>query len=306
MLFLPYGSWNQKFLDYEIETSIRKITDTNGDPSWNQKFLDYEIWNDIVSFLYRDDYYSWNQKFLDYEIETWRTNISVSVSESKLESKVSRLRDWNSTQIVLPVTSVFSWNQKFLDYEIETNIYIRLKVGHLNRVGIKSFSITRLKQGAETASNSVSYSRIVGIKSFSITRLKHEVSRLKTRWIRSQVGIKSFSITRLKPISFCDIDTIISILSWNQKFLDYEIETRFMSLLTVAITKLESKVSRLRDWNQVHEDAQHQRDRLCWNQKFLDYEIETCYGWRQYNILHGVGIKSFSITRLKHQDIWHE
>ena len=63
---------------------------------------------------------SWNQKFLDYEIETMN------------------LADlW-----------MFSWNQKFLDYEIETN---KLNCRFHRHVGIKSFSITRLKLKMITA-----------------------------------------------------------------------------------------------------------------------------------------------------------
>ena len=38
------------------------------------------------------------------------------------------------------------------------------------------------------------------------------------------VGIKSFSITRLKHAGTAT-DSIQLSLSWNQKFLDYEIET---------------------------------------------------------------------------------
>ena len=38
-------SWNQKFLDYEIETRIAESPPKQFDNrfSWNQKFLDYEI-----------------------------------------------------------------------------------------------------------------------------------------------------------------------------------------------------------------------------------------------------------------------
>ena len=112
-------------------------------------------------------------------------------------------------------------------------------------VEIKSFSITRLKlQGLDTDETS---DRLVEIKSFSITRLKQD------QWIRrrreSNVEIKSFSITRLKRA--CKRPSRKHQKScWNQKFLDYEIETRW-----VARTPNFPSFS--------------------WNQKFLDYEIET-------------------------------
>ena len=62
---------------------------------------------------------------------------------------------------------------------------------------------------------------------------------------------------------------------WNQKFLDYEIETS----------------SILRIGNPL----------VGWNQKFLDYEIETGEATEDAHRIALVGIKSFSITRLKHE-----
>ena len=62
------------------------------------------------------------------------------------------------------------------------------------------------------------------------------------------VGIKSFSITRLKPIDKVLENGINIIKGWNQKFLDYEIETRILcNAWMVLVSELESKVSRLRD-----------------------------------------------------------
>ncbi len=62
------------------------------------------------------------------------------------------------------------WNQKFLDYEIETNRCPFATEPARCLVGIKSFSITRLKRVYAYATMRLVY---VGIKSFSITRLKH-------------------------------------------------------------------------------------------------------------------------------------
>ena len=111
-----------------------------------------------------------------------------------------------------------SWNQKFLDYEIETHLNSQLK---------------------ETDSD-------VGIKSFSITRLKHVVM-FNDYWQAVSVGIKSFSITRLKQRR-CQL-VRVRLHRWNQKFLDYEIETQQPVSLDCGSCELvlESKVSRLRD-----------------------------------------------------------
>ena len=86
---------------------------------------------------------------------------------------------------------------------------------------------------------------IVGIKSFSITRLK--LIAINPRDLEGLVGIKSFSITRLKRKYLIQpADT--PEFSWNQKFLDYEIETGDIGvLLWMVAFLLESKVSRLRD-----------------------------------------------------------
>ena len=63
-------AWNQKNLDYEIETSIPAEVRTSSLPSWNQKNLDYEIETKI-------------------EASKWRAALD-------LKSKEPRLRDWNA------------------------------------------------------------------------------------------------------------------------------------------------------------------------------------------------------------------
>ena len=85
--------WNQKFLDYEIETRNEGEHTEAEAIGWNQKFLDYEIETptispkDIVPLC-------WNQKFLDYEIETDILIQRIHYPDFfELESKVSRLRD---------------------------------------------------------------------------------------------------------------------------------------------------------------------------------------------------------------------
>ena len=60
---------------------------------WNQKFLDYEIETWGLLRLWGRLGRGWNQKFLDYEIETHAFCILSIGLYSLLESKVSRLRD---------------------------------------------------------------------------------------------------------------------------------------------------------------------------------------------------------------------
>ena len=164
---------------------------------------------------------AWNQKYLDYEIETTKNLVGDTTYPAwDLKSKVSRLRDWNSPFVVLvkfgsqrleiksisitrlkrhcgariEFRSKRAWNQKYLDYEIETK-----------QVFIQWCSDSQLE-----------------IKSISITRLK-----LSCVWSRHQtfhrLEIKSISITRLK----LQRDKCLgrSRCPWNQKYLDYEIET---------------------------------------------------------------------------------
>ena len=43
-------------------------------PTWNQKYLDYEIETEIDS-VDSSPAFTWNQKYLDYEIETYLPRI---------------------------------------------------------------------------------------------------------------------------------------------------------------------------------------------------------------------------------------
>ncbi len=136
-------------------------------------------------------------------------------------------------------------------------------------VGIISFSITRLKH--LIISRMLRGNNIVGIISFSITRLKLIHTYYKVG--NTKVGIISFSITRLKL--FSPLASTIFMVSWNHKFLDYEIET------ADAV-----------DWTGGTAPES-------WNHKFLDYEIETTEKRSRRARQKIVGIISFSITRLK-------
>ena len=89
------NAWNQKNLDYEIETGMRGLR-TIKPTTWNQKNLDYEI-----------------------ETRTIRHRRRVRLAEF-LKSKEPRLRDWNDHILALNADVLETWNQKNLDYEIET------------------------------------------------------------------------------------------------------------------------------------------------------------------------------------------
>ena len=135
-------AWNQKNLDYEIETNGSPQCPSHQGFPWNQKNLDYEIETTMLS----------NVAKYGFALEIKRTSITrlkqvyVAVRnrgaglKSKeprlrdwnclgssgapnaclLKSKEPRLRDWNITKTIIGCTRIISWNQKNLDYEIET------------------------------------------------------------------------------------------------------------------------------------------------------------------------------------------
>ena len=85
---------------------------------------------------------------------------------------------------------------------------------------MKSISITRLKL-AEFRVSVTGLPNTLEMKSISITRLKRVGPGQRVS--AYQLEMKSISITRLKPD---DRDTREpNLRSWNEKYLDYEIET---------------------------------------------------------------------------------
>ena len=161
-----------------------------------------------------------------------------------LKSEVSRLRDWNlcfhhDTQY--PVGYLKSEVSRLRDWNGVINPPSPISC----ILEIRSISITRLKLGRfSTGGNEVA--RQLEIRSISITRLKHRIS-------------PSGNLTEL---------------TWNQKYLDYEIETKWLARLRMWSSSLKSEVSRLRDWNRKWLVSDRVLIRT-WNQKYLDYEIET-------------------------------
>ena len=62
-------TWNEKYLDYEIET-MRSGKTRQSWTSWNEKYLDYEIETPQPAPYAHPTTHPWNEKYLDYEIET--------------------------------------------------------------------------------------------------------------------------------------------------------------------------------------------------------------------------------------------
>ena len=136
--------------------------------TWNEKNLDYEIetWTQVL--VSPVDPLTWNEKNLDYEIETMLLFPNRWRWEIRLKWKEPRLRDWN--KIGWPLKGVFlSWNEKNLDYEIET----------LSLFGFLMFSWRvlkwkepRLRDWNRTNHSQTPSSSFLEMKRTSITRLK--------------------------------------------------------------------------------------------------------------------------------------
>ena len=290
------SGWNQKHLDYEIETRFdNEFRVAICHVCWNQKHLDYEIETRLWVPRSLLNPQCWNQKHLDYEIETgscyfWRCFSekveikSISITRLKLQwsgqphqksnfveiKSISITRLKHDIRYVPAICCVNCWNQKHLDYEIETT---EQRNGSFSRssVEIKSISITRLKLHIEAELEKRRHC-------WNQKHLDYEIETGKAQYQdachRALVEIKSISITRLKLQDTAYMQSSRISLSWNQKHLDYEIETA--SEWWWPATRplpLKSKASRLRDWN-----SSFAYSRVCPNV---------------------VEIKSISITRLK-------
>ena len=122
-LFRPFIlSWNQKNLDYEIETIVWWETDVRETCTWNQKNLDYEI--ETATFTYLDPHRSISLKSKEPRLRDWNSRWSIqcwrflrSCLEIKRTSITRLKRAWADRLRSVPSVA---WNQKNLDYEIET------------------------------------------------------------------------------------------------------------------------------------------------------------------------------------------
>ena len=199
----------------------------------------------------------WNMMFYNFAnkthlLEIKRTSITrLKLWEFKevllailtcLKSKEPRLRDWNYPSGFMPEKRKCPWNQKNLDYEIETLLSKPLSL-HLRTLKSKE---PRLRDWNLSMFCWDPARRLLEIKRTSITRLKRDGAQWR-----------------------CN-----GFYSWNQKNLDYEIETKLLLLQQSRRLHLEIKrtsITRLKQTRCLASIAMAHS----WNQKNLDYEIET-------------------------------
>ena len=201
-------------------------------------------WNWSRSGLSLPDASPWNDKYLDYEIETrcfaLRSEVhlcqlettSTSITRLKhryaemsqghrahLKRQAPRLRDWNHPTSQASQTPRHAWNDKYLDYEIET---------------LKKVAAMTCNDYLETTST-------------SITRLKLWCWILSGK-LEAWLETTSTSITRLKQ-DWWGCRKRSRKYPWNDKYLDYEIETGLCLKVRLWKISLKRQVPRLRDWN---------------------------------------------------------
>ena len=141
---LSCDTWNQKNLDYEIETfpaprpiRVRKsleikrtsitrlkliisVTVQSHINAWNQKNLDCEMETcPVIVDCDLGHLLPWNQKNLDCEMETW-VRVLLYGSLLALEIKRTSITRLKLRFYTSKPKRITSWNQKNLDYEIET------------------------------------------------------------------------------------------------------------------------------------------------------------------------------------------
>ena len=88
------------------------------------------------------------------------------------------------------------------------------------------------------------------------------------------IEMKSISIMRLK-LSFMERIQVLMLLNWNEKHLNYEIETLIRGGLSIPPLPIEMKsISIMRLKQSVKSDLK-KKNIFYWNEKHLNYEIET-------------------------------
>ena len=243
-----FSPWNDKYLDYEIETDDMTTQNPSSIGTWNDKYLDYEIETKWKKPWSKSPGFTWNDKYLDYEIETLRivAHVVFPLCLETTSTSITRLkRNWSIacryycrlettstsiTRLKLHVLhhvgcNVFTWNDKYLDYEIETS-------NHQRDVFLYTpWNDKYLDYEIETASQEPLLCQPLTLKR-QVPRLRDWNCRCGTdnSWIVDKLETTSTSITRLKldgyhyPLQY-------SALTWNDKYLDYEIETSSLSHL---------------------------------------------------------------------------
>ena len=235
-----YRAWNQKNLDYEIETGIKhdicvicKVLEIKRTSITRLK-LDARCQSESPKT-------TWNQKNLDYEIETmWLNRLPIGLL-LLLKSKEPRLRDWNSVSNLTtrgPEIALKSKEPRLRDWNWLNT------VDKADRKALKSKE-PRLRDWNIYHSVVIVFRETLEIKRTSITRLKRK------RWLPIQLGreleIKRTSITRLKQLEYrCFYVWIgLEIKRTSITRLKHDI----MEAYERRHHDLKSKEPRLRDWN---------------------------------------------------------
>ena len=295
------GTWNQKNLDYEIETTMRLRVRCVCCGSR------LEIKRTSITRLK-----------LEFAVP-------VAVLHVHLKSKEPRLRDWNIVcafgfgELVVGLKSkeprLRDWNKSFF-YAIIPKWFLE----------IKRTSITRLKQErhrTESKRHHALKSKEPRLRDWNpstnsgvmpASPLKSKEPRLRD-WnekipprAEREISLKSKE-PRLRDWNPNNLLSAIPPDSptWNQKNLDYEIETVYLWNTTDGcIANLKSKEPRLRDWNlsgfrackrpwDINLKSKEPRLRD-WN-----YDIEHNVWWQD-----DLEIKRTSITRLKPFRFWRD
>ena len=136
-------TWNQKNLDYEIETKPRLGHKHRPMYPWNQKNLDYEIETIVPE---TSPFGVCLLKSKEPRLRDWNVAYSVPYPalSKDLKSKEPRLRDWNSKdELSIPAGSYLkSKEPRLRDWNYQSICYEYLN----DMLEIKRTSITRLKQ----------------------------------------------------------------------------------------------------------------------------------------------------------------
>ena len=288
-----WASWNDKNLDYEIETECLhsdflreyhlkrqepRLRDWNDSvanargmilETWNDKNLDYEIETCQTPFHHHPQDDSWNDKNLDYEIETsHRSALSRrAVWLETTRTSITRLKH-TSSLFWLKWIAFTTWNDKNLDYEIETVV-----IRHLN-------DFHRALKRQEP--------RLRDWNMFNLTWFCVGCAFLK----RQEPRLRDWNFA--KAVQF-----VFAPNAWNDKNLDYEIETLHKTLRSIRGVSLETtrtSITRLKRLEKGHEPC---GDTQPWNDKNLDYEIETENALDLLDFLGTLETTRTSITRLK-------
>ena len=218
VLKMVWSSWNQKNLDYEIETMTKSIS------VWHHSYLKSKEprlrdWNRLqevlgggwtgleikrtsitrlkqvqIPFRLVSYFASWNQKNLDYEIETSGVKVAFRDRPYPLKSKEPRLRDWNGFWVRTWQNTPFNLKSK--------------------EPRLRDWNAT---DGGCAITTADLKSKEPRLRDWNIAIFDRLAECLL--WLE----IKRTSITRLKHTLWSILRNLT--LTWNQKNLDYEIET---------------------------------------------------------------------------------